>query len=148
MKIPASITIKTDKYIDDPVEGSNRSEVRESTVSGFIQTKKNGITIEYTEEEPEGSDITTSVSLIGSDLVMLRRGDDSGMFFEQGKTHNCVFNNGVYPMELRVRTKELTNTIGVTGGKLTLDYTIDIIGNRAEKSRLVLSVKPQNDRIS
>ena len=147
MKIPASITIKTDKFIDDPVEGNKRSEVHESTVSGFIQTKKDGITIEYTEAEGEG-DIITRVSLIGRDLVMLRRGNDSGMFFEQGKTHNCVFNNGLFPMELRVRTKELTNTISVAGGRLTLDYTIDIIGNRAEKSKLTLSVKPQSDLIS
>ena len=38
MKIPVNITIMTNKTVDDPQDGGNRSEVRETTVNGFMHT--------------------------------------------------------------------------------------------------------------
>ena len=142
MKIPVNITIMTNKTVDDPQDGGNRSEERETTVNGFMHTKKNGLTLEYAEPEEGSVPVTTLIDLQRSGIVMMNRGGDAGMIFERGKTHSCVFTSGPLPVEIRVRTEALTNTISALGGKLDVDYTVDIIASRAEQSHLSLSVRP------
>lgn len=142
MKIPVNITISTNKTVDDPQDGSNRREVRETTVNGFMHTKKNGLTLEYAEPEEGSAPVTTLIDMPQNGLVMMNRGGDAGMIFERGKTHSCVFSNGALPVEIRVRTEALTNTISALGGKLDVDYTVDIIASRAEQSHLTLCVRP------
>lgn len=144
MKIPVDITIRTDKTMDDPLGGSNRREECETTVAGFMRTTRRGLMLEYYEQDEGSGTITTLVDLPHNGMVMLNRGGESGMIFESGKTHCCVFNNGVLPMEIRVRTDALTNTISKSGGRLDVDYTVDIIASRAEQSHLSLSVMPQH----
>ncbi len=142
MKIPVNITIRTDKTVDDPQDGSNRNEVRETTVNGFMHTKKSGLTLEYAERDEGSLPVTTLIDMPVSGMVMMTRGGDAGMIFERGKTHSCVFTNGALPVEIRVRTEALTNTISALGGRLDVDYTVDIIASRAEQSHLSLSVRP------
>lgn len=142
MIIPVDITIKTNKTMDDPMGGANRFEERETTVEGLMRTTRNGLTLQYDEPEDEQKSVTTFIDLPQSGMVMMNRGGDSGMIFERGKTHSCVFNNGVLPVEIRVRTDALTNTISRYGGRLDVEYTVDIIASRAEQSRLSLFVKP------
>ena len=144
MIIPVDITIKTNKTMDDPMGGANRFEERETTVEGLMRTTRRGLTLQYDEPEDDEKSVTTFIDLPQSGMVMMNRGGDAGMIFEQGKTHSCVFHNGVLPMEIRVKTEELTNTISKTGGRLSVDYTVDIIASRAEQSHLTLCVMPQS----
>ncbi|MBO4501731.1 MAG: DUF1934 domain-containing protein [Clostridia bacterium] len=144
MIIPVDITIKTDKTLGDPLNGGNRREERELKVPGLMRTTKTGLLLQYDEPDEESRSVTTLIDLPKNGMVMMNRGGDAGMIFEQGKTHSCVFHNGVLPMEIRVRTAELKNTISKAGGRLDVDYTVDIIASRAEQSHLSLSVKPQS----
>ena len=47
-------------------------------------------------------------------------------------------------MQLRVSTKSLDCDITELGGKLNIDYTVEIVGNVAEQSKLTLSVAPDS----
>ena len=79
MKIPVNITIMTNKTVDDPQDGGNRCEVRETTVNGFMHTKKNGLTLEYAEPEEGSVPVTTLIDLQRSGIVMMNRGGDAGI---------------------------------------------------------------------
>ena len=102
--------------------------------------------LQYIENEDSGFGGTkTTVSLCG-DLVSVNRSGvlKSHMIFEEGKIHNCIYDTGVFPMQLRINTKSLECDISELGGKLNIDYTVEIVGNVAEQSRLTLSVSPDN----
>ncbi len=150
MKIPVNVNIKTKKLLGSPADGAGETETRETTAPGFIHTTRGGLRLEYTINAPEGDRAITTVNLIGENMVAMNQGGGSGtyMVFEEGKTHSCVFNNGFFPMELRIRTRELKNTISKTGGRLDVDYTVDIVGSRAENSHITLSVYPHQDNIT
>ncbi|MDD4124550.1 MAG: DUF1934 domain-containing protein [Eubacteriales bacterium] len=150
MKIPVNVNIKTEKLLGNPIDGSGETETRETTAYGFIHATRGGLRLEYMESAPDGDAAITTVKLIGEKLIAMNHGGGNGtyMIFEEGKTHSCVFCNGYFPMELRIRTKELKNTISKTGGRLDVNYTVDIIGSRAENSHISLSVYPHEDIIT
>ncbi len=148
MKIPVNVSVKTKKILGIPVggDGEFEAETREVNAAGYIHTTKDGLRLEYTEKAPEGAKTITTVNLLGENLVTMSVGNSSGNFmvFEEGKTHSHVFDNGFFPMELRVKTNKLKNTISKTGGKLDVTYTVDIIANRAENNHISLSVYPDS----
>lgn len=153
MKIPVKVNVKTKKHLSDN-GGAAETETRETVAPGFIHATRGGLRLEYTinENNPEGewAETTVNVNLIGENMVAMNQGGAAGayMVFEKGKTHSCVFHNGFFPMELRVSTRELKNTISKSGGRLDLDYTIDIVGSRAEKSHISLAVFPHAENIT
>lgn len=55
-----------------------------------------------------------------------------------------MYDTGYFPMQLRVSTKSLDCDITELGGKLNIDYTVEIVGNVAEQSKLTLSVAPDS----
>lgn len=150
MKIPVNVNVKTQKLLGNPSDGASETETRETNAPGFIHITRGGLRLEYIENAPDGDRAVTTVNLIGENMVAMNQSGGSGayMVFEEGKTHSCVFNNGYFPMELRIRTRELKNTISKTGGKLDVDYTVDIIGSRAENSHITLSVYPNEGNIT
>lgn len=150
MKIPVNVNIKTQKLLGNPIDGGSETETREMNAPGFIHTTRDGLRLEYMAKEQEGPDSVTTVNLIGDKMVAMNSvgGNGAYMVFEEGKTHSCVFDNGYFPMELRVRTKELKNTISKKGGRLDVDYTVDIIGSRAENSHITLSVFPDKETVT
>ncbi len=150
MKIPVNVNIKTEKLLGNLLDETGETETREANAFGYIRTTKEGLRLEFMENTPDGESAVTTVNLLGDNIVAMNMGGSNGtyMVFEEGKTHSCVLSNGYYPMELRIRTKQLKNTISKNGGKLDVNYTVDIIGSRAENSRISLSVYPHEDIIT
>jgi uncharacterized beta-barrel protein YwiB (DUF1934 family) len=150
MKIPVNVNIITEKLLGNPLDGTGETETRETTAFGYIRTTKDGLKLEYMENSSGSDGSITTVNLIGDNIVAMNTGGTNGtyMIFEEGKTHSCVLSNGYFPMELRVKTKQLKNTLSKNGGKLDVNYTVDIIGSQAENSRISLSVYPHEDIIT
>lgn len=48
---------------------------------------------------------------------------------------------------MRINTKKLVNTLSMEGGSLSIDYTVEIVGNLAEKSHVTYSVSPDKSII-
>ncbi|MDL2287527.1 DUF1934 domain-containing protein [Eubacteriales bacterium OttesenSCG-928-G02] len=150
MKIPININIITEK-IQNAFNEHDEVEVIESKAFGFMRKTKKGLQLEYMEDEESGFDGTiTTISMLDNEMISVNRQGvlNSHMIFQKGKSHNCVYDNGIIPMELRISTKELKNNISTLGGKLDIHYTIEIIGGYSEKNRLTLSVAPHESIIT
>lgn len=146
MKIPVDITIETKKQIDS-LDGNNSKESRQTTATGYLMSTRSGLSLQFCEKSEEDN-VTTLVNLIDNKLMVLSREGEANMVFEMGKTHRCIYNNGMLPMELRIYTKYLNSTLSNQGGKVDVDYTIDIIANRAEQSHLTFSVTPAENKFT
>ena len=118
----------------------------ESSASGFMKKSGGMLQLQYVEAESSGFGGTkTTVSLCGDMVAVNRSGQlNTHMIFEAGKSHDCVYDTGYFPMQLRVSTKSLDCDITELGGKLNIDYTVEIVGNVAEQSKLTLSVAPDS----
>ena len=148
MKIPVNINITTERLTENGPYGLDGAETEriESSASGIMKKTGNMLQLQYIEAEDSGFGGTrTTVSLCGDMVAVNRTGQlNTHMIFEAGKSHDCVYDTGYFPMQLRVSTKSLDCDITELGGKLNIDYTVEIVGNVAEQSKLTLSVAPDS----
>ena len=148
MKIPVIVNIKTERSSHDPMHiDTPRVEVRTAKVNGYMHRTKKGLTCVFSEDD---KDTVTTVSTLGENLVSVNKiGDfNSLMVFDPEKSYSCVYNNGVMPMHLKVNTKSLRNGLTEQGGKIDIDYTVEIVGNVAEHTKMSFSVLPETGLIS
>ncbi len=146
MKFPVEILV-TNKRLDykDLSYRGDIPEPRESTDSftGYMEIKGKDIAINYTEDYEDGELLQTSVMLNNGIALISRRGDiHTNLVFSQGKSCECICDNGYRQMSLRVNTQKMSSDIGKLGGKLKIDYTVEIMGNLAEKNSMCVSVCP------
>ena len=149
MKIPIDIRIRSERICNDLFrrDGDPETERDYYLVSGFMRKTKNGYRIEYREKDAD--DVTTTIDTFDDDSVALSRTGSmhSQMVFADGKSHMCINDLGQMPVQMRVNTTKLANSLSMRGGKLDIDYTIEIVGNLAEKNKLRLSVSPDKSII-
>ncbi len=148
MKIPIDINIKSERIFSDPLVlgGESRTETDQFTVSGFMKKTKNGLTLEYSEDSDK---VTTTICAFNDETVALSRVGplNSHMIFADGKAHTCICDTGFFPLQMRIYTKKLSNSLSLDGGRLDIDYTVEIVGNLAEQNRLSVSVAPDKSII-
>lgn len=149
MKIPIDIHVRSERVCTDLAHrgaGGEHPETDDFLVSGTIKKTKGGYRIEYTEEDDT---VTTTIDTYPDEMVSVCRVGpvNSHMVFADGKAHMCICNTGFFPLQMRVRTKSLTNSISLEGGKLDIDYTVEIVGNLAEHNRLTFSISPDKSII-
>ncbi len=149
MKIPIDIRVHSERIYSDISRrhaGEERPETDDFRVSGTMKTTKGGYRIEFSEDDDR---ITTLIDVWDGDKVSVTRlGEmNSHMVFSDGKAYTCICNTGFFPLQMRIRTKSLNNTISFEGGKLDIDYTVEIVGNLAERNKLSFSVSPDKSII-
>ena len=142
MKIPIDIRVRLERITPDPFrKGEEISEKDDFCVSGTLRKTKNSLRVEYTEKELS---TTTIIDAFKDNTIMVNRLGpiNSHMVFADKKVHTCIFNTGFHPMQMQVCTKNLKNSLSMDGGKIEVDYTIEIVGNLAERSKICFSVSP------
>ncbi len=142
MKIPIDIRVRVERISTDLTRrGEEHPEIDDFSVSGTMKKTKTGLRIEYTEDN---SQTTTTIDTFEDETVAVNRVGplNSHLVFADGKTHTCICNTGFLPIHMRIRTKSLTNSLTMDGGKLDIAYTVEIVGNLAERSHLTFSVSP------
>ena len=144
MKIPIDIRVRSERIYSDISHrhaGEERPETDDFRVTGTMKTTKGGYRIEFTEDDDR---ITTLIDVWDGDTVSVTRlGEmNSHMVFSDGKAYTCICNTGFFPLQMRVRTKSLRNTLSFDGGRLDIDFTVEIVGNLAERNKLSFSVSP------
>lgn len=146
MKLPVEIMV-TNKRLDyrDLNTSGDIPEPRESTDSftGYMVVNGKRVSIDYTEDFDDGEHLDTSVMLKDGVALISKRGDiNTNLVFKAGQSCDCICYNGYRQMSLRVNTHKMSSDIGPLGGKLTIDYTVEIMGNLAEKNSICVSVCP------
>lgn len=84
--------------------------------------------LRYEETEVTGMAGTTTVILIeGERVTLMRMGEIcSQMVFEQGRRHHSVYSTPYGNLEVGVSTRSLSNSIGENGGRLDIDYSMEL----------------------
>ena len=144
MKIPIDIHVRSERICNDlSRKGSDKTipDLDDFKVSGTLLSREDGYRIEYTEDNGA---ITTLIDTFSDEAVAVNRvgAINSHMVFADGKSHTCICDTGFFPLQMCVRTKKLINTLTIDGGKIDIEFTIEVVGNLAEKNRLTVSVSP------
>lgn len=124
---------------------SGETETMTLTTDCTVAEKGDRIEIEYEETEltgMEGAHTKLLFDRANRGLVsLLREGSVStALVFEEGRRHTCTYNTPYFPIELRVETKRLSNTITFDGGVLRADYLIEMNGMLAERTQITVAL--------
>ena len=114
------------------------------TEGAFTVTDDGKVQISYDETEltgMKGSSTVVSFDMKEPNTVsMIRTGAVSTtLVFEKGKRHHCVYSTPYMPFEVCVRTLDVVNAL-VDGGKLSIDYIVEIRGARAERTKFSMRI--------
>ena len=154
------IRILSDRYeVEGSLfEGRTVSEPRvphapehaEMTVEGNYLDNGTRVSITYKESELtglEGSVATVSFQKNDPGVIsMLRSGSvKTALVFERGRRHHCVYQTPIMPFEVGVYTKKVHNGIEKEG-VLEMDYTVEIRGAQAERTKFQMRVLPYFDK--
>lgn len=119
-------------------------EIKVDTVGTY--TIKNGVKYivykEYETDIPNSIGRTAILKIAEDDVVTLSRaGSATKLVLEQGKRHSCLYDTGYGQFQMGVFTSKMKNELGKNGGKLNINYTLDINSNMSSKNELYVEVK-------
>lgn len=95
----------------------------------------------------EGCTVTLLFEKGGRHVSMIRSGGPSAtMIFsaDQPRQH-CTYNTGVpsFPLQLCIHTRSLVSSVTARGGRLAIDYIVEIRGVPTERALFRLDLHPQ-----
>ena len=114
--------------------------------SECVLSNENGrISVRYKESAEGLPEWETSISFDASDrgiVSIIRSGQLSHSFvIEQGVRHFSVYKTPYGPLEMCVRGKKVVNELDENGGRLILDYAVELKGMTAQRTRMTVEVK-------
>lgn len=146
--LPEEIIPEEESELFSEEAGEDLPESFEILMEGRLVTTTHRVELMYEESELTGME--GSVTSIGFDraaphvISMMRTGlVSTGMVFEKGKRHMCIYRTPISQFEVCVCAKDVDNRL-LTDGFLHLDYLVEIHGAQAERCRMTLTVKNDN----
>ena len=128
-------------YADFP-EGSG--EITLNTTGSY--TRRGGARFiaykEYDEETPKVS-CTSVLKVEPGKVTMMRSGSATRLILEQGKRHLCLYDTGYGTMTVGVFTSSLSSSLGEQGGRIDIQYTLDIDSNLSSSNEITVEIKPR-----
>ena len=128
-------------YADFP-EGSG--EITLNTTGSY--TRRGGARFiaykEYDEENPKVS-CTSVLEVESGKVTMMRSGSATRLILEQGKRHLCLYDTGYGTMTVGVFTSSLSSSLGEQGGRIDIQYTLDIDSNLSSSNEITVEIKPR-----
>lgn len=138
MKDNAMISLKTLQNID----GSNEVNEIELQTKGKFAEKNGKFYIIYEESELTGFEDTTTTIKVSEDAVSLTRSGkyNSRMVFKKGEKCLCNYSTPYGVIPVGVNPTILESRLGDSGGKVSIEYILDIDNREYLKNRLNLTV--------
>ncbi len=123
-------------------EGADNDAVQLMT-AGQLTQMADGYELSYQESEVTGMEgTTTTFQIQGPRVTLLRTGTVcSQMVFEEGRRHLSLYSTPYGNLEVGIATSRLDSSISPTGGKLEIDYSIEIDHTLAGYNCFRISVK-------
>lgn len=108
-------------------EGSEQ-DTMELVTEGKLVQEDDFLRLSYEESELTGMVGTTTIFQVEPKRVtLLRVGSvSSEMVFQLGKRHTSLYNTPYGGMEVGIMARKLSSTLTMEGGKLDIDYDIEI----------------------
>lgn len=118
---------------------------------GLLYEKNGKYYIAYDESEITGLEGTkTTVKLAGKNISLIRTGTyPAHMLFDENKRHVGLYNTVIgSAMTIATHTSRVINTIDEHGGKLRIDYTVELDGGIMGEHSFIMQVETKpNDTI-
>ena len=96
---------------------------------------------EYDEDNPRISH-TAVLKVEPGKVTMMRAGSATRLILEEGRRHLCVYDTGYGALSVGVFTSKLSSSLDRKGGKLKVQYTLDIDSNLSSCNELEVRVRP------
>lgn len=108
-------------------EGSEQDSM-ELVTEGKLVQGDDYLRLSYEESELTGMTGTTTLFQVEPQrITLLRIGSvRSEMVFEQGRRHTSLYNTPYGSMEVGIKARRLNSSLTMQGGKLEIDYEIEI----------------------
>ena len=108
-------------------EGSEQDSM-ELVTEGKLVQEEDFLRLSYEESELTGMVGTTTIFQVEPKRVtLLRVGSvSSEMVFQLGKRHTSLYNTPYGSMEVGIMARKLSSSLTMEGGKLDIDYDIEI----------------------
>ena len=118
-------------------------DTMELVTEGKLAMQDGALRLSYEESELTGMEGTTTVFQVEPEKVtLLRLGNvQSEMVFEEGRRHMSLYSTPYGNMEIGVRARRLNSTLELTGGRLEIDYDIEINHMLAGQSLFRIDVR-------
>lgn len=118
-------------------------DTMELVTEGKLAVQDGALCLSYEESELTGMEGTTTVFQVEPQKVtLLRLGSvQSEMVFEEGRRHMSLYSTPYGNMEIGVRARRLNFTLELTGGRLEIDYDIEINHMLAGQSLFRIDVR-------
>ena len=118
-------------------------DTMELVTEGKLAVQYGALCLSYEESELTGMEGTTTVFQVEPEKVtLLRLGSvQSEMVFEEGRRHMSLYSTPYGNMEIGVRARRLNSTLELTGGRLEIDYDIEINHMLAGQSLFRIDVR-------
>ena len=118
-------------------------DTMELVTEGKLAVQDGALRLSYEESELTGMEGTTTVFQVEPEKVtLLRLGSvQSEMVFEEGRRHMSLYSTPYGNMEIGVRARRLNSTLELTGGRLGIDYDIEINHMLAGQSLFRIDVR-------
>jgi uncharacterized beta-barrel protein YwiB (DUF1934 family) len=135
---------------DYTVKITSRQQYEEDTgeinldTTGTYSERAGAQFIAYREYDPDNPKLSyTSVLKVEEDkMTMMRTGTSTRLILEKGKRHLCLYDTGYGSLTVGVYTSDLHCRLDKAGGKLTVEYTLDIDSNLSSKNSLTVEIQP------
>ena len=118
-------------------------DTMELVTEGKLAVQDGALCLSYEESELTGMEGTTTVFQVEPEKVtLLRLGSvQSEMVFEEGRRHMSLYSTPYGHMEIGVRARRRNSTLELTGGRLEIDYDIEINHMLAGQSLFRIDVR-------
>lgn len=106
----------------------NEDDSMSLLTEGRLSQTEDGYQLSYEETELTGMEgTTTTFQIQGPRVTLMRMGSVcSQMVFEEGRRHLSLYSTPYGNLEVGISTSHLRSTINPQGGKLEIDYSIEI----------------------
>ena len=137
-----------EKYVIISIQGLQHyagmdSDNIELVTEGKLEDAEGALRLSYQESELTGMEGTTTVFHVEPERVtLLRMGNvSSEMVFEEGRRHMSLYSTPYGSMEVGILARKLRSTLDQNGGKLEINYDIEINHTLAGQSLFRIDVR-------
>jgi uncharacterized beta-barrel protein YwiB (DUF1934 family) len=122
------------------------SSTYELTTEVSLRMRDGRLCLSYDESEISGmegtkTEISFSPAKPGLVYILRSGGFRTAFVLENGKRHICTYRTPYMPFEMCVLTKKASNSLTPAGGRLELDYYIEIKGAAVQRMKLSLELR-------
>lgn len=147
MRLPVDITLHSKHILYNGFPAKNEVPIPEETMekyNGTLSVTGDRIKLEFDSALLYNETKEKTVVMTERNTVLIsRRGNyELNMVFCKENTCECIYLDAYRQMNIRIHTDKLENSINRFGGKLNIDYTVEILGSVAEENSLSFSVTP------